>query len=220
LPTFYFSFSNAATSDTLNRIAKRDHREVLDRMTFYYGNWDQISAYYSAINTLELSILNTPKDSINSNALITLRNDAAKLFLKSEPKDANRVFEKIEKTLVSVTIPLVKEKLVAARVALNDIESKATPWKRYIPSFHWHGTANQYHRWLFGTAKWFGEEIDPLKTKGFVRMDFGTSYFSKRPVISIIKDAIVWTFLISILSIIIQYVVSIPLGVFFCCKQR
>ncbi len=214
LPTFYFSFSNAATCDTLNRIAKRDHREVLDRMTFYYGNWDQISAYYTAINKLELSILGTAKDSLNTNALIALRNEAARLYLKSEPKDIKRIFGQIAETLAPVSIPAVNETLAQAKASLAEVESKATPWKRYIPSFHWHGTSNQYHRWLFGTASWIGEETDPLKTKGFIRMDFGISYFSKRPVISIIKDAIVWTFLISILSIIIQYIVSIPLGVF------
>jgi hypothetical protein len=74
LPIFYFSFGNMAECDTFNRIAKKDHRETLDRMIYEYGNWPQISNYYTLVNQLEMSVLTTPRDSMNANALIELRN--------------------------------------------------------------------------------------------------------------------------------------------------
>jgi peptide/nickel transport system permease protein len=75
--------------------------------------------------------------------------------------------------------------------------------KDYIPCFKWHGLKNQYNGWLFG----FNE------SKGILRGDFGISYVTKQPVITIIKDKIGWTLFFSILSIVLAYVISIPIGI-------
>ena len=68
---------------------------------------------------------------------------------------------------------------------------------RYIPKIVWYGLDNQYHRWI----------------SGFVVGDFGISFQDKRPVSSKIFDALKWSMILSILSIIIAYIIAIPLGV-------
>ena len=69
--------------------------------------------------------------------------------------------------------------------------------KKYQPRIIWYGFQNQYHRWI----------------SGFVTGDFGISYQDKRPVSSKIFDALKWSMILSLLSILIAYIVAIPLGV-------
>ncbi len=60
----------------------------------------------------------------------------------------------------------------------------------------------------------------PYHSGGFLRMDFGDSYTAKRPVIDLIKESILWTMLLSFLSVLITYLVSLPLGVFSARMNR
>jgi peptide/nickel transport system permease protein len=107
----------------------------------------------------------------------------------------------------------IKAKAEATELSYGKVKSEATAYKKYIPKIQFSGTENQYHRWLFGNAKWFGEEPDPTKTRGFIRGDYGISFFTKRPVKSVIWDGLWITMLISLLVILIEYVISIPLGI-------
>ncbi len=76
-------------------------------------------------------------------------------------------------------------------------------YKNYIPKVVWYGYHNQYHQWLFGGAN----------SKGIIRGDFGISYIKKEPVISIIKDKLIWSVFFSVVSILLAYVISIPIGI-------
>jgi peptide/nickel transport system permease protein len=76
-------------------------------------------------------------------------------------------------------------------------------YKNYIPKIIWYGYHNQYHQWLFGGAN----------SKGIIRGDFGISYIKKEPVISIIKDKLIWSVFFSVVSILLAYVISIPIGI-------
>ena len=214
LPIFYFSFTNAAQSDTLIRIPTLNHREMLDRMVYNHGNWPQIETYYHELKQLEFEIISTKKDSTNANALIELRNIVAKIFIHHEDALLTGLFAEVKtQTALAPNLTLVKAKAEATEIAYGKVKSEATVYKRYIPKIQWSGTENQYHRWLFGNAKWFGTETDPTKTKGFIRGDYGISFFTKRPVKSVIWDGLWITMLISLLVIIIEYIISIPLGI-------
>jgi peptide/nickel transport system permease protein len=76
-------------------------------------------------------------------------------------------------------------------------------YKNYIPKIVWYGYHNQYHQWLFGGTI----------SKGIIRGDFGISYIKKEPVISILKDKLIWSIFFSIVSIVLAYVISIPIGI-------
>ncbi len=80
---------------------------------------------------------------------------------------------------------------------------KTGGYKNFIPKIVWYGKNNQYHRWLFGG----------FNSKGIIRGDFGISISRKEPVINIIKDKLIWSLFFSILSIILAYIISIPIGV-------
>jgi ABC-type dipeptide/oligopeptide/nickel transport system permease component len=56
------------------------------------------------------------------------------------------------------------------------------------------------------------------QSKGFLRGDFGKN-FQLKPVSQIIKTGIFWTILISTISIVLTYLISIPLGVYSSRKK-
>ncbi|MES2621257.1 MAG: ABC transporter permease [Bacteroidota bacterium] len=220
LPIFYFAFTNTAQSDTLIRIPTKNHREMLDRLVYEYGNWPQIENYYHQLKTLEFSIIATKKDSTNVDALIELRNTVAKVFIHHQDVVLSALFTDLkEQSALAPNLVDIKAKVEATEIAYSKIKSEASVWKRYVPKVQWSGTHNQYHRWLFGEARWVGEETDPTLGKGFIRGDYGISFFTKRPVKSVIWDGLWITMLISILVIVIEYIISIPLGISLAIRK-
>ena len=80
-------------------------------------------------------------------------------------------------------------------ISLN-IENKIFPDVKINPE-------NQFHNWFFGGKK----------SGGIVTGDFGNSFLSHEPVISIIKKRIGWSLLLSLLSILISFFIAIPIGI-------
>ena len=220
LPVFYINPANLASCDTINRIAKTDHREMLDRMLYSYGDWQYIEQYYSRMNSYEMAVLSAPRDSASTTALIELRNIVGKLYLQSDAPHIKGLIGNASTLIKSnPTLGILNTPLTAVESSIGDVVSHATPWKKYIPVIQWNGMHNQYHRWLFGDAKWLGTEQDPNKGRGFIRGDFGISFFSKRPVSSILWDGLWITMLISVCIILIEYLLAIPLGVISAVKK-
>jgi peptide/nickel transport system permease protein len=213
LPVFYFSLGSAASCDTINRIAKSDHRETLERMTYRYGNWPQISSYYYAVNDMELASLQIKKDSANAVPLSKLREITALFYLQDKENDIQGLLGEYTKSMGHPSLASLQAPFQKVQTAFAAVKSNTTVYKRFIPALHWNGQQNQYHRWLFGRAAWLGTEEDPNKAKGFIRGDFGISFFAKRPVSSMIWDSIGITMLISVLVILLEYLLAIPLGV-------
>jgi len=215
LPLFYFSFSSAAANDTLHKIGKVDHRKTLDRLVNDYGNWQQIESYYHSIEALEISVLDLPRDSSTTGALITLRNGVNNLYLSYNDDAVKSAFLEMKTQLnqfpqLAAATPAFEK----TAIAYDAVKINPTKWKNYIPALHFNGLQSQYHRWLFGDSPWFSSNEDETLSEGFIRGDFGTSYFAKRPVGTLIWESIQYTMIISLFSIFITYIISIPLGVF------
>jgi peptide/nickel transport system permease protein len=205
LPVFYFSFTNSATPNNMHEIPKKFHRENLHRMVDIYGNWKEIEAYYHTIRKFELATGDTPRDSSNGDALIAIKDNIQKIYLNYDANALSVALTKIETELSSFP------SLTALKAPFSDLKSayydgvikKATPYKKYIPAMHWYGRANQYHQWI---------------TK-FMTGDFGISYQDGRPVKNVLWDAVRWTVMLSILSIILTYLISIPLGIVSAARK-
>ncbi len=215
LPLFYFSFSSAASSDTLYRIGKVDHRKTLERLVNDYGNWQEIEQYYHTIEALEITVLDLPRDATTTSALITIRNAVNNLYLNYSDDVIQASFKEVQLQLSQFKqLATANSALSKTISAYNNMKANPAKWKNYIPAIHFNGTYNQYHRWLFGDAPWLGSSEDETLSKGFIRGDFGTSYFAKRPVGTMIWESVQYTMVISLFSILITYIISIPLGVF------
>lgn len=199
LPLFYFAFTNNTFPDTLHRIPKKTHRETLQRLAYEYGVWENVSAYYNALRAFELRLYEVEITDATSNDLRKLKDAVATLYI-------NYAQEKTDATIENIEYDLFKNKKIVSFTSnkyydfinsYNQMKLYKNTTNRYIPKFVWYGFKNQYHKWV----------------SGFLVGDFGISFQDKRPVSSKIFDALKWSMILSILSIIIAYLVAIPLGV-------
>jgi peptide/nickel transport system permease protein len=233
LPTFYFSVTSKAYPDTLHRIYRKFERENLERLIDMYGSWERVSSYYLSVKALEFSLLDLPPDSIDTERFAksrVIRESCNALYRNYDDRDIANLMGAIEKQLDNEVVledgsrynslATVKPVFAKAKSAYSEMKEKADKTLAYIPAFHWYGSSNQYHRWLFGDVPWFGENADPSKvSKGFFRGDFGNSYLDNRPVVSILGDALKWTLLLNLIAFIIIYIISIPMGVSLAVKK-
>jgi peptide/nickel transport system permease protein len=215
LPTFYFGLGTLAEPDTMYKIVKRSDRETLEDLTSQYGNWDLIQLYFYEIKKIELSLFDVQTDSTVFENMKEIKQKLNLLYLTSDDFDINNNLNSLLKNSSNNSkLASLHTSFLGLQKSYNDVKEKATPSKNYIPSIKWFGMKNQYHRWLFGDAPWFLGEEAPGQVKGFLRGDFGNSYLDGRPIASKLSDAIPWTLMMNFISIIIGYLISIPMGVF------
>jgi peptide/nickel transport system permease protein len=111
----------------------------------------------------------------------------------------------------NIIFPGFAEKLHRVEENFNRVKQNASMWKYFIPAVHLYGD-NQYHRWVFGDGNWLTGRGSKY-SKGIVRGDFGTSYTTRLPVIDVIRYRIGWSVFFTLVSVIIAYIVSIPIGI-------
>ncbi len=219
LPVFYFSFTNATVSDTLHKVPKIDHRINLERLAFENGNWNDVATYYNDIREFENAVFSIQKNEENAAALRKVKDYIASLYDSYDARKIAVVFSNLDFIFSgSANVQAARPAYTAVKNAYHSMVHNRSEFRKFIPSIHFYGTGNQYHRWMFGEAPWIGE-AKPGQSKGFMRGDFGISYQDKRPVSSVLWDAVRWTVLISVLSMIIAYVFAIPLGVTSAVKK-
>ena len=198
LPAFYFQISNAATPDTLYKYIKKPERDNLERLIGTYGNWPQIEQYYRAIKNVEFAMLDTKQDSTTFTKGRIVKENCAKLYLEYKDRSVSQYIAEI--VAASDSVPAMAAVNAQAKLLQNSylgVKATASTSKNYIPSIKWYGFKNQYHRWL----------------SNFLKLDFGFSYADKRPVWSKIKDALPWTLWLNFISILLSYLIAIPLGI-------
>lgn len=220
LPIFYLTITNATSSDTLYKIPKRRHRESLERLSYDYGNWEDVQRYYLSLKEFENLVYFTDQTSENNKGLRRLRDKISEAYGEPNDERIQRILGSMNEVFTSTTSLQnlgVKFKEVQANYEL--MKEQANPYRKYIPSINWYGFSNQYHNWFFGDKPWFFGEKENYLSAGFLRGDFGISYQDRRPVSSILWDSIAWTFPISLLSILIAYSIAIPIGVFAAVKR-
>lgn len=213
LPVFYFAVTNATFSDALYKISNAGHRATLERMAFQHGNWKDVENYYASLKDLEVQLYSLPKNDSGSVAISNVKDKINTLY---NEYDSIRIIPVIKqlKNLFSKNESLkpASGQLSSFNNSYSTLLKNQNLFRRYIPVLHWYGSRNQYHRWLFGNAPWFGE-AQYGQSKGFIRGDFGISYQDKRPVSSVLWSAIGWTLTLSTLSMLFAYLIAIPLGV-------
>lgn len=216
LPVFYFSLSSLSRPDTLYKIYDKNEKESLDRLISQFGNWKEIQIYYRSMNKLYSSLVVFVPDSsragsADKNILLETMNQVKfeSLALKAayEPAVIAAKFEKISELLSSYSfLSNFKNDFELVKQNYTVIEKNSSPWKNYVPRIAFYGFGNQYHRWLFGDG---GKTSNGLLLHG----DFGTSYVTRQPISDVIYSKIGWSLFFTMLSVILAYFISIPIGV-------
>jgi peptide/nickel transport system permease protein len=214
LPVFYFSLTKLSYPDTLYKIYDKDENQALSRLIDEYGNWDEIAVYYNKLDLFYTKLLAFKIDTIKLpdwketpaiENLKFLRYEV--LSLKSAWKE-DIVRSKIENSksmaFSSLFIEDFRTDINEISQAYQSVKTNSAKGKNYIPVLHFYKN-NQYHRWLFGDGG--------VYSNGIVRGDFGTSYQTKDSVSKTIFQRIGWSLFFTLSSVLIAYLVSIPIGV-------
>ena len=222
LPIFYLSITDLASSDTLYKVQDKYHKANLEALTHQSGNWEAVSNYYSSLLDLQKTHQKIDAKAIVSqdpSLSLNLVNEAANQFgfeigslLETSDKEIVALkFEKMNSLLVANTfLSTLESSLKNVTVKRENIFTKATKWKTYIPAISWYGGKNQYHLWLLGNGK---------DRKGLLRGDFGISYIDSQPIQSKIWQKVGISFSLSLISIILAYLISIPIGIYSAYKK-
>lgn len=214
LPVFYFSLKTLADCDTLNKVSSKAQRKSLNALTRQFGNWEYVNDYRAQNLSCLQEINNYPNDSTSASTINNLRFSAISLL---ETSDKDIISNKITQ-LIAQARTLNSKALSDQFIKLNDqyllLSQNSKKWLNYIPKIKYNGFNNQYHIWILGDL-FTGKSRNRL---GVLRGDFGNSYADNQPVIKKIKGTFFYSFILVIISIIIAYAVSIPLGIYAAYK--
>jgi len=213
LPVFYFSIKQLSEPNDLYKIQDPRKLKVYKSLLSQTGNQVSVKTFLSQLQHTE---------SLFKKENITLKTDSLYTLCHSCKQTENRIFNSlyilhyatdqdlIQQHIDSIsanTADLYSNKFKSAVTSLKEAQvamlHTKTRYKNYIPKIVWYGIHNRYHQWLFGSAY----------SKGIIRGDFGISYVKKEPVIAIIKDKVIWSLFFSVLSILLAYLISIPIGI-------
>jgi peptide/nickel transport system permease protein len=220
LPVFYFSLSSCSRPDTLYRIYDRSEREALDRLISQYGNWNEIQQYANELKSFYSSLIAFSPDSnlvkqYNKNTVSENMNQLKfeSLALRSFYED-NIITARINKISgILAAYPFLasfRPAFINIKSDYESIKTNTSSWKNYIPRIAFYKTQNQYHRWLFGDGEF---------SRGLIHLDFGTSYTTRQPISDVIFSKIGWSMFFAMLSVILAYFISIPVGVKAAAKR-
>ncbi len=235
LPVFYFTMTTIAEPDTLYKIKNQGERENLSRLIEQYGNWDHISHWHYSLQWLKFtSAVESELDSTVLNILtqdsITYISDhfrhiSLSLLLTSDPVEIDSKLNFLWSEYFRMDAKLGEKNFLKGNLGslnlceqtLMDMKADPTTWKNYIPCIHFYGY-NQYHRWIFGDGNMFTGN-NSRYCEGAIRGDFGKSYTTRKPVTETIARALPWSAFFTVVSVILAYLISIPLGVRAAAKR-
>lgn len=201
LPVFYFVLTTKATPDTLYKIHKPNERKMVRKLLDKYGNWKEIKAYFLRLKQLERAAGEIRvSDNVVADHLIILKQRIVELKEETNPKQIIPRMDSLLKRIEQhADFYPCQQGLQSCKDKFVLVQKNRSTWKNYVPAFHWYGLKNQYHRWM---------------SRVILKFDFGYSYQDKRPVRDKIPEAILWSLIISLCSLVISYAISIPLGVY------
>ena len=90
--------------------------------------------------------------------------------------------------------PNILEEFPYLKSEFKDLPTNKNQFQNYIPSLKWNGFNNQYHLWL----------------NALLQGDFGKSLVDATSVNEKVNNAIYWTLLLSILSLLITFSIAVP----------
>jgi peptide/nickel transport system permease protein len=212
-PVFYLSLGTLSDIDTIYRIPDRNHHDMLKRLSRKTGNPRGTLDYYRSLKELEHAHDGFQPDSGQLHGISEDEADAAisrSLYLTHtllrESREESIVSRFDSLNALYSSHPFMSSFILPLKKAEDSFKSLVVhgrPFRTFIPTFHWHGLNNQYHSWI----------------SKVIRGDFGVSYRDQQPVMTRIHQKFWWSFSLTFLSIILAYLISIPIGVKAAAKR-
>lgn len=219
LPLFYLSISSAAIPEGIQAFEDAQRRAAIHRWCFESGRGKDILEIHRMIDVVFEEINTVQPDSIHPcPELPDIRKSLFNLRYSIDSKNAldiTAVFEAYAR--LPYLNPSLQSGLQSIRLKIQEVSEQENSWKKWIPVIAWN-PSNQYHRWLFGDGNMFSGSNSQF-SRGIIRGDFGKSYTTKQAVNKGLWGKIGWSVLFTLLSVVLGYLVSIPLGVWAAQKR-
>lgn len=227
LPVFYFTIAPLSYPDTLYKIFDKQENDAIKNLLNSYGNWNSIQEYRISVWELCAALAQKPADTASiaayhKKAFEETANQSAfiahSLLASSDEKvilAKLNALEELYKKYPFFEMQLLQ--LQNVKQAHTAMVASSSHWRNYIPVIQFH-PENQYHRWIFGDGNWLTGNGSTF-SQGIIRGDLGISYISKMPVSEVISSHIGWSLFFTLLSVILAYLISIPVGIKAAVRQ-
>ncbi|MEL6251706.1 MAG: ABC transporter permease [Bacteroidota bacterium] len=200
-PLFYFALQSFAEPDTLHLIYDYRQKAAAEELCHHSGDWPKVQDYFLTIRQLDNAHArerSRVKTFSSREVFSHMKAEIIALRGLGKVKEIKARLDQIQLFLQNQdSLQMLKEDTEKVRKALDEIEHSPNKWKSYIPWFSWYGTDNRYHSWI----------------KGALRFDWGYSYLDNSPINEEIKRRFWVTFGFSLISTLLVFLISIPLGV-------
>jgi peptide/nickel transport system permease protein len=187
-PIFYFTILPNFYPDNINSIISATDRELIDGLLKQKLPYHAIHEYMDA-KTQSIKII----QAWNQNGSFSSQEEVKKMIsdvaFASEANQIKHIWTKIKKVIPDSVITKCNAFQSAEILAKSKIN-----W--YYPTLRWHGIDNQFHQWA----------------SGLLRGDLGISIKDGGKVSKKILSALQWTFLLSVINLILSSLIAIPSG--------
>jgi len=214
-PVFYFSVGTQADCDTLYKITNKRKRNAFKAISRHYGNWQPVAEFQKNLSRFYHQLKKkTPEEIFASlDSVQQSKTDANELKEKyirtenllltlMETPDVNLVQNRLDTLQMTlketIHLPINLKAHDYLQFLWKECEANANATANLLPNFNWYGFDNQYHFWL----------------KNLLKGDFGVSYLDQQPIAEKIWQKFFISFKLILFSILIAYLISIPLGIY------
>lgn len=206
LPGFYISLGTLAEPRSLSYEWNPVRKGVIAALVSQTGNAAAAEAWYNSIEALDSHLQKFGKRADDKQLLIDAKRSADKLLYATDFADMTAGLQELREILAAETryAAYVSVWLADAEKNLETLQTQTRTWKNYVPVIRFHARC-AYGLWLFGNGK---------ENRGVIRGDFGTSLLDKKPVGTSLAERIGLTVTLSLVSVLLSFLVSVPLGVF------
>jgi len=227
LPLFYFSITPSSFPDTLYKIYDDDECDAVKFLLYQFGNKNGVEAFHQSMKSFseEIGQVNFKEihdSTVSKNEIVTAVSEAqynSALLLRAKSVDFIQKKLTEEESLLKKFLFFSEEQKSFQDVQekFSELQSHPQRWRNFIPAIHFY-EYNQYHRWIFGDGNWLTGK-GAVYTRGLIRGDFGISFATEMPVSTVIWQRIGWSLLLTFISVILAYLISLPIGIRAAAKH-
>ncbi|TVQ43320.1 MAG: ABC transporter permease [Saprospirales bacterium] len=201
LPVFYFSVLPAAVSPELREIPLERDRERLRSLMLEIGHSEKIIEFFRI--SLEFSLTTAKSQRPYCPEPNQLNVLLRQLQNTSNTSDLSRLKVLLNEVHVSKECDLKQQfdQLLSSVNGLLEIEKEGGLLR---PVLYWNGTQNRYHRWISSA----------------LAGDWGRSMRDGQEVGKKIIPALKYTLILSVWSILLTFLIGIPLGMFLAVTEK
>lgn len=202
LPLFYFSLTSLSTPNaTLSSTLTKEEEAAMKKLAFTSGNAANSRLLHMSFDAMwDVLAADTGRIQEKTREQALVRINSLKTADSKEKIEG--LMGEIRK--LNILDPQFNRKFIESDKLFRKWRIEKSAWRSWVPSLRFHPD-NRYHRWLWG---------DPFGySKGVMRGDFGISLHTKQPISKTILSGFKWSAFLAITSVLIAFLISIPLGV-------